>query len=116
MKQILYVDDDQQIRQLMQMYLKTCGYQVIVAEEGAEALKLMESSTVDLLITDINMPNGMGGIDLVKNVKQSKNELPIIVVSGYMKNDELVSEFGNKVCYFEKPVNLQQLTEKINSL
>lgn len=116
-KKILYVDDDQQIRQLMQMYLAGCGFNVLLAEEGNDALtKLKENTEIELLITDINMPNGMGGVDLVKQIRERNIDIPIIVVSGYLKNSDHIEEFGELISYFEKPVNLKILSEKIKGI
>ena len=65
---ILLVDDSVSMREMVGFTLKGAGYAVSQAEDGVEALKFAQGSTVDLVITDINMPN-MDGITLIKELR-----------------------------------------------
>lgn len=115
MKKILYVDDDPAIRETMQMYFEFNEYPIQVAEEGNDALSKLEKEYFDVVITDINMPNGMGGIDFINKLIEKGIEIPILVVSGYLNNDELVKKIGKKVLYFNKPIDFDTLIKAIDA-
>ena len=113
---ILLVEDDNNIREMVSEYLEIVGYQVKSACEGHEALKYLSEETFDVLITDINMPNGMGGIELINSVFESKNTIPIIAMSGHNKNSEYVKGLRADVTFKEKPVQMSQLIETIKQV
>jgi two-component system chemotaxis response regulator CheY len=81
-KKIMTVDDSPTIRQMLGMALKGAGYDVVEAENGKDALSKLETEQVNMLITDLNMPQ-MNGIDLIRNVRQSPGLrfLPIIMLT-----------------------------------
>lgn len=81
--QVLVVDDDVTARAAMRRVLEQHGYTVIVAEDAAEALRLLERThvPVDLLVTDVQMP-GMLGDALAARVREAWPELPVLFVSG----------------------------------
>ena len=81
--QVLVVDDDVTSRAAMRRLLEHRGYTVIVAEDAAEALRLLERThvPVDLLVTDVQMP-GMLGDALAARVREAWPELPVLFVSG----------------------------------
>lgn len=68
-KRILIVDDSSTIRDVLGIALKREGYDVVTAEDGVDALKKLDGQSINLIITDVNMPN-MDGITLVKEVKK----------------------------------------------
>ena len=67
-KTILAIDDSAAIRQMVAFTLKRAGYEVVEASDGLDGLKKAKAKTVDLILTDQNMPN-MDGLDLVKNLR-----------------------------------------------
>lgn len=67
-KQIMTVDDSPSVRQMVAFALETAGYQVVQAGDGKEALAALAKGPVDLIVTDLNMPN-LNGIDLIKAVR-----------------------------------------------
>ena len=81
-KKIMTVDDSPTIRQMLGMALKGAGYEVVEAENGKDALSKLETEKVNMLITDLNMPE-MNGIDLIRSVRQSPGLrfLPIIMLT-----------------------------------
>jgi two-component system chemotaxis response regulator CheY len=81
-KKIMTVDDSPTIRQMLSVALKGAGYDVVEAENGKDALQKLETEPVNMLITDLNMPQ-MNGIDLVRSVRQSLGLrfLPIIMLT-----------------------------------
>lgn len=80
MKRVLIVDDEAQMRGLLEDLLEG-DYQVLTASNGAEALQLLERDGAELIITDLVMPQ-MNGIDLVMAVRQQYPALKIIAISG----------------------------------
>ncbi len=87
-KTILVVDDEKEIRELLRLYIEKDGYFVIQAENGLEALKLAESTRIDLAVIDIMMPE-LDGYQLIKGLREH-SDLPIIVVSAKTENHEKI--------------------------
>ena len=79
---ILFVDDEEQIRKLITSYLQRQGYVVTVATDGYEGLKAIRAKMPDLVITDVNMPN-MDGITLVRELRNraSYKFVPLLVLT-----------------------------------
>lgn len=67
-KTVLAVDDSKTMREMVSFTLKDAGFNVLEAEDGRAALTVLESASIDLLITDLNMPN-MDGIELIRAVR-----------------------------------------------
>ncbi|MBX2992485.1 MAG: response regulator [Bacteroidetes bacterium] len=88
---LLVVDDDSVIRMLLRTMLTSEGHQVVTAADGEDALKKMNESSFDLLITDVYMPR-MDGIRLRNAVRETpgKQNMPVLFISGY--NDKLTTE------------------------
>ena len=88
MATILAVDDSTTLRQMVSMSLKSAGYQVVVANDGQEALRTAQSRQVDLVLTDINMPV-MDGITLVKELRKLGNYrlTPILMLTTESASD-----------------------------
>ncbi len=78
---LLCVDDDPKILHLYQLLLGRLGYEVVVAVNGRQALKLLEGNQIDAVISDFQMP-GMNGGELAAEIKRLKPQLPVILVSG----------------------------------
>jgi len=69
-KCILVVDDSETVRQVLQLTLSKVGFEVIEAEDGVDALSKLSGQPVDMIVTDLNMPN-MDGLELIKKVRES---------------------------------------------
>jgi CheY-like chemotaxis protein len=81
---VLVVEDDDRVRRLTAARLKTLGYRVLEAANGAAALKLLnEVGDIDLIFTDLVMPGGMSGLDLARRVREEHPDARIILTSGY---------------------------------
>ena len=81
-KRVMAVDDSATVRQVLQMTLEGAGYEVVEAVDGKDALNKLGSVTVDMMVTDLNMPN-MDGIDLIRHVRKSPGNrfMPIIMLT-----------------------------------
>lgn len=82
---ILLVEDEELLRAGVQEVLEIQGYKVITAPDGEQALACLAAEPIDLIITDLVMPK-MDGIDFVKQLREIKPDLPVIVVSGSTRN------------------------------
>ncbi|HEY4043648.1 MAG TPA: ATP-binding protein [Rhodopila sp.] len=83
---ILVVEDDPDVRDLVSMQLQDLGYASIMAGAGPEALEILaapETPVIDLLLTDVVMPGGMNGVELVREARRHRPELKALLTSGY---------------------------------
>jgi CheY-like chemotaxis protein len=82
---VLVVEDETAVRQLTVQTLQRHGYRVLQASHGQEALRLWEEhgATVDLLLSDVVMPEGLGGIELAERLCKIRSELRVVLMSGY---------------------------------
>lgn len=87
---ILVVDDDEIIREVMKEVLVSTKIfsKVEIAKEGNEALSILKKEKTNILLTDINMPNGMGGFDLISEVQKMSLADKIYAFSGNSENQE----------------------------
>jgi CheY-like chemotaxis protein len=81
MPRILVVDDEEILRELTTVYLEDAGYEVVVARDGREALRILENEAVDAIITDIVMPD-MEGLELIRTLRRDYPGTGIIACSG----------------------------------
>lgn len=85
-KKILIVDDDASIKTLAEYYLVKEGYEVALAEQGLEALNILESNHFDLVLTDMMMPV-MGGLELIEKLRAKDPNISIIMFSAAGSGD-----------------------------
>lgn len=86
---ILVVEDADIVRTWMCRVLGTLGYQIVEAQDGREALRLLEGGTaVDLVLSDVVMPN-MGGRELGARIAKLRADLPVLFISGYSREEIL---------------------------
>ena len=105
MKKILVVDDEAYIVELVKFNLEKEGYQVIVASDGRNALKMVQTEQPDLVLLDIMLPN-IDGLEVCRILKQSPdtNSIPIIMLTA--KGDEFDTVLGLEMGaddYIKKP-------------
>lgn len=116
MLKILVVDDDQDIVELLSIYLKNEGYQPVVANSGVQALdQLKANPDIALLILDIMMP-GMSGIEVIKKLRKD-SQIPIIVVSAKTSDlDKIQGLITGADDYVVKPFNPLEVMARVKSL
>ena len=78
---ILFVDDDERLRELAKAILESQGYEVLCAKDGFDGLAALKDSLPDLIISDLQMPN-MDGFEFLSVIRQRFPQLPVIVISG----------------------------------
>jgi two-component system chemotaxis response regulator CheY len=81
-KNILIVDDSESIREVVSFTLENEGYNVLVGDDGTDAMKFLDGRPIDLVITDLHMPE-MNGIELIKNIRSmdSYKRIPILFLT-----------------------------------
>ena len=113
---ILVVDDDKNTRRLMQAVLQADGYAVTTAENGAEALEVMDRETVDLVVLDIMMPQ-MDGYEFTKTLRAADNNLPILMVSAkQLPADRKQGFLVGTDDYMTKPIDEEEMLLRIKAL
>lgn len=115
MPTILVVDDDQHIRKLIHLYLSESQFDVLEAENGAEALQLLEQKQIDLAIIDVMMPE-LDGITLTKEVREFY-QIPILLVTAKGESQDKVRGFqAGTDDYLVKPFDPIELVLRVKAL
>ncbi len=111
---VLLVEDHTEVRHALSDVLESIGYRVFAAATVAEALALGESEEIDLLLSDLQLPDG-SGLDVIGPTRQRHANLPVVLISGYARGS-LPGGFGalpDDVDFLEKPVNTRALAEAL---
>ena len=113
---ILVVEDEPVLRDMTHVILQDCGYQVLEAGSGAEALQVWADNAdrIDLVLTDVVMPGGMSGRDLAVKLLASHSNLRIIFTSGYNveeSNTDFFRQGGS--AFLQKPYTRTDLTKAV---
>ncbi|MGL4850178.1 MAG: response regulator transcription factor [Clostridium sp.] len=114
MEKILIVDDEKEIRDLIEIYLRSEGYEIFKAENGLEALEILEGNDIDLVVLDVMMPK-LDGIQTCIKIRE-KSELPVIMLSA--KSEDIDKIFGLNMGaddYISKPFNALELLARVKS-
>ncbi|MFB0844227.1 response regulator [Paenibacillus oleatilyticus] len=111
---VLVADDDPDIRDIIQIYLRNEGYRVLEAEDGLQALKLAEQEKVDIIILDIMMPQ-MDGIRACVKIRE-KSDVPIIMLSAKGEDlDKITGLSTGADDYVVKPFNPLELVARVKA-
>lgn len=113
---ILVVDDDKNTRLLFRAVLEEAGYTVTTAEDGVKALSVMDRAHVDLVVLDIMMPN-MDGYEFTRLLRESQNNLPILMVSAkQLPADKHKGFLAGTDDYMTKPIDDEEMIYRIKAL
>jgi len=110
-KRIMTVDDSATVRQVLHLTLEEAGYEVIEAVDGADALAKLSGEPVDILVTDLNMPN-VDGIGLIRSVRQQPGNrfMPIIMLTTESQPDKKnAGKLAGASGWITKPFRPEQL-------
>jgi len=112
---VLVVDDDKEIRDAIEIYLKQEGLSVLKAQDGLEALETLETGQVHLIILDIMMPR-LDGIAATFKIREQRN-LPILILSAKSEDsDKILGLHVGADDYLTKPFNPMELVARVKSL
>jgi len=81
-KTVLLIDDDDSLRRVVEYNLREAGYDVVTAAAGAEGLQLFQSRAIDLVLTDVRMPE-MDGVDVLARLKAIQSDLPVVMLTAH---------------------------------
>lgn len=113
---ILVVDDDKNTRKLLKAVIENDGYKVSTAENGEEALNIMDKEVVELVVLDIMMPK-MDGYEFTKTLRSVNNNLPILMLSAkQMSEDKRKGFLVGTDDYMTKPVDETEMLLRIRAL
>ena len=113
---ILVCEDDFAIKTMISTKLKQENYSVHTAQNGQEALNLMEKQQIDLVISDIMMPE-MDGYEFVQTLRETKHTLPILMITAKSQLESLEAAFKLGVDdYMVKPLRLEELVLRVKAL
>jgi len=108
-EKILIVDDERSIRDLLSIMLKRAGYQVMVAEDGEEAIAQIGKEIFDLVITDLKMPKA-GGIEVLKAVKEVSPDTVVLLITAFASTDSAVEAMKRGAYdYLTKPFQVDEV-------
>jgi two-component system response regulator PilR (NtrC family) len=109
MKRVLVVDDEQSMRELLTIMLRSEGYAVVAADSRSQAAAVLAKGAVDLVITDVKLPDG-DGIEMLRHVKAASPETAVIVITAYGSTETAVAamKLGARD-YLVKPFDVEEL-------
>jgi two-component system response regulator PilR (NtrC family) len=115
MAKILVADDELSMRQFLEILLKKEGHEVFCAADGQEALSRFQAENFDLLISDIKMPK-VGGLDLLRKVKEQRPNLAVIMVTAYASPEDAIAAMkAGAYDYLTKPFKLEEIKAVIQN-
>ena len=108
-RNVLIVDDDDLVRETLRFVLEDVGYQVWSVSHAMDALAILESQPIDIVLSDIFMP-GMNGFDLLKQIRQRVPDMPVILITGY-GNIEMAKQAMREGAsdFITKPYNISEI-------
>jgi DNA-binding response OmpR family regulator len=114
-EKILVADDEQEIRNLLDHFLKGQGYEVILASDGNEALKLASEKNPQVIILDIKMP-GLDGLEVCKRLREKEQTkiIPVIVITGFEDNKMEALNIGADD-FVNKPFDMAEISSRVKS-
>jgi two-component system CheB/CheR fusion protein len=116
---ILIVEDDPEVRENLELFLKEEGYDAVTAVDGPAAVDLAVRRTIrpDLVLADYNLPNGMNGIQICQKLRQELSRpIPFIILTGDISTEAFRDIALHDCVQFNKPVKLRELTQAIETI
>ena len=114
-EKILIVDDEKGIRDFLEIMLKKEGYRVSSAPGGEEAMRLFNNSSYDLVISDVRM-KGMGGVELLKSIKEINPETVVLMITAYASVDTAIDAMkAGAYDYITKPFKVDEVKHIIRN-
>ena len=113
---LLYVEDDKENQAFILELLGNFFEHVIVATDGQDGLEKFKGTTVDLIITDINMPR-LNGLEMIEEIRKIDNEVPVIILSAYIEPHFFTQSIKMRIKgYLIKPLDLQAMFELFSDI
>lgn len=114
---VLLVEDEPEVRKVIRMQLTALGHPVIEAENGVEAIPLLENiEDIALLISDTVMPGGIGGRELAAHARSLRADLPILLITGYASSNSSAAPEASDIPVLRKPFDQAALAAALQNL
>lgn len=113
---ILVVDDDDAVRRLILNVMALEGYSGYGAEDAGRALQILDQQDVDLILLDLHMPGPADGEDLLFLLRDRGDEVPIIIVSGWVDDEATINQPDCVHAVLKKPVRIEELAETVRQV
>jgi DNA-binding response OmpR family regulator len=110
---ILFVEDHRPSRRNIALFLRLSGYEVYEAEDGEAALNLLSTMQFDVVISDLNLPGQISGIDILDTLKTMPRKIDGILVTGGGSDDIKTRADSLGAAYMEKPLQIRELEKTI---
>lgn len=109
MMKILVVDDEQSIRETLEMFLREKGYAVVTSEEGGTGLEAFRRERPDIVILDIRLP-GMNGLEVLHRIMEEREDIPVIMITAYHDMETTIQAMKlGAYEYIHKPIDVEEL-------
>ncbi|TWI69268.1 PAS domain S-box-containing protein [Pseudoduganella lurida] len=115
-KRVLVVDDNADVREMAAAFLSSLGYETVEAESGEAALVVLEATTVDLVFSDVIMPGGMNGLQLIDTVRRRYPGVATLAATGYAENALERPASAPDLQILPKPFKLHDLADMVSKL
>lgn len=110
---VLIVDDDELVRMTLSVLVGTLGYHCLVAGDGKEAIAVLDSTPVDLVLSDIVMP-GMDGLELLAHIRENYSDSDVIISTGYHEKANYAEVIrAGALDFIKKPIDQEELEAKL---
>ena len=114
---ILVVEDEVLIRMVLAEHLRGCGYCVLEASNGAEAMQILRADRpIDLLLTDVGLPDGISGFEIARRARRGRPDLAVIITSGTDRTLQPAADLRDDLPYVRKPYDPDVLVQTIRRL
>ena len=114
---VLIVEDEVLIRMAVADYLRDCGYRVVEADNGDEAVSLLKADAeVDVVFSDVNLPGGINGFALAQWIRRERPGLRTILTSGIVRAAREAHDLCEEGPLVEKPYDHREVERRIRSL
>lgn len=115
---ILLVDDEILIRELLAEVLRDAGFDVVEARNADEAMRLLRGNErIDILLTDVQMPGKLDGVDLARNARHVHTDMPVMIISAYMHRVmHRIKGMTPVPLLVDKPYRLQDVADQVQQL
>ena len=115
-KKILVDDEEEGIRSLFSRVLTTAGYEIVLAEDAQQALLVLREHQVDLVLLDLHMPGLVDGEDMLVYLRDQGEDVPIVVVSGWVDDEATILPPGAVEAVLKKPINIDRMIDTVQQL
>ncbi len=115
-KKILIIEDEAAIRELLMRILSTAGFQAEEVDNAEAALQTLRENRYDLILLDLHMPGQFDGEEFLYMVRDQGDEVPIIVVSGWVDEDLTIHQPGCVYAVIKKPIQTDLLLTRVREI